>query len=113
MTTKLKYDSWGTEYELSFQRGKYQSNGSLAIQVFSKEEGEEYVEPFCTLTVNLSVPPVNDRRAYIDTNNVPMDLIQLLQDNDICHPTGIMQTSGYCVYPEYEFSEEWLKAIKS
>ena len=108
----MKYESWGKTYELSFRKGHYQNNSRLAIQVMCKEEGEDWYEPFCTLTVNLEDSiQIQDNRAYIDTNNCPKDLIQSLEEQGVMTKTRIAQQSGYCVYPLYEFNQEWLNKL--
>jgi len=111
MTTEMKYTSYGVNYILEFKKCTYQNNGSLAIQVMCRCEGDEFLEPFCRLTVNLAVPPVSEERAYIDTNNVPQDLIQMLLDANIMKFTGTDQMSGWCIYPEAEFNHEWLESL--
>lgn len=111
MMTEMQYKSYGVEYTLTFQKTTYQNNGSLAIQVMCQEKGEDFVEPYCRLTTNLEVPPVNENMAYIDTNNVPQDLVQMLLDAGVMKFTGVDQMSGWCIYPEAEFDKEWLESI--
>lgn len=111
MTTEMKYTSYGVNYILEFKKAKYQNNGSLAIQIMCRCEGEDFLEPFARLTVNLAVPPMHEDCAYIDTNNVPMDLIQMLIDEGIMTPTGLDQISGYCIYPECKFNHGWLEEL--
>lgn len=100
----------GTEYTLDFQKATYQNNGSLAIQIMCTEDGEFY-EPFCRLTVNLAYPPADKECAFIDTNNCPMDLVQMLIANGVMTPTGVDQMSGFCIYPECRFDHEWLESL--
>lgn len=111
MKTEMQYKSYGTQYTLEFKKCTYQNNGSLAIQVMCREEGDDFLEPFCRLTVNLAVPPVRKNCAYIDTNNVPQDLIQMLLDEGVMTFTGVDQMSGWCIYPEAEFNAEWLNEL--
>lgn len=111
MKTEFNYTSYGVNYILEFKKATYQNNGSLAIQVMCRTEGEDFLEPYCRLTTNLAVPPVRKNCAYIDDNNVPQDLIQMLVDEGIIKFTGVNQTSGWCIYPEAEFSAEWLKEL--
>ena len=108
----MKYEAWGKKYELSFRKGQYRNNNSLAIQIMSTEEGEEYSEPFCMLTVNLAFE-VEEGCAYIDTNNCPRDLIQMLIDAEIMWYTDKDYMSGFCIYPMFRFSDEWLNSIES
>ena len=98
----MKYNSYGTEYELSFRKGHYQNNNTLAVQIMCKEENEDWYEPFCTLTVNLEDGiQIQDNRAYIDTNNCSW-VEDFLVDNDFGIPTGEYKASGFCVYPLYQ-----------
>lgn len=106
----MKYEAWGKKYELSFRKGQYRNNKCLAIQIMCTEEGEEYSEPFCMLTVNLA-SGAEEGCAYIDINNCPKDLIQMLIDEEIMWYTDIDRMSGYCIYPMFRFSDEWLKSI--
>lgn len=111
MTTEMKYTSYGVNYILEFKRCTYQNNGALAIQVMCRCEGDEFLEPFCRLTVNLAVPPTDKECSYIDTNNVPYDLIEKLVDEHIIEFTGVEQMSGYCTYPEARFNHDWLESL--
>ena len=108
----MKYESWGTTYELSFRKGQYRNNKSLAIQIMCQEEGEDFIEPFCMLTVNLAMAP-DENCAYIDTNNCPGDVINMLEQKGIIEYTNRDQMSGFCIYPMFRFSEEWLNSIES
>ena len=110
----MKYNSYGTEYELSFRKGHYQNNNTLAVQIMSKEASEDWYEPFCMLTVNLpTTKSLAENRAYVDTNNCPSDLVQLLEEQGVMKRTLITAPSGYCIYPLYEFSQEWLNKLSS
>ena len=113
MMTTMKYESFGKKYELSFVRGQYQNNKSLAIIVQCQEEGEEFLEPFATLTVNLNTSHLLDENcAFVDTNNCPMNIIQGLVEQGVAEYTNHDSMSGYCVYPCYRFSKEWLKSLE-
>ena len=108
----MKYNSYGTIYELSFRKGHYLDNKTLAVQIMCKEEDESYFEPFCMLTVNLpTTKSLPDNRAYVDTNNCPSDLIQALEEQGVITKTLILAPSGFCVYPLYEFNQEWLNKL--
>ena len=37
---EMKYNSYGTNYELEFVKGKYLTNNTLAIQILGTEEGK-------------------------------------------------------------------------
>ena len=108
----MEYDSYGTEYELSFRKGHYQDNNTLAVQIMCKEKNEDWYAPFCMLTVNLpTTKSLPDNRAYIDVNNCPKDLIQSLEEQGVIKKTLVSAPSGFCIYPLYEFSQEWLDKL--
>lgn len=106
-----RLDVWGTDYELKFTKDTYLMDGSLAIQVLSRDltEGCDYYEPFCSLTTWVSPFHKNERCAFVDTNNTPYVLIKALEDMGAMTATGYTQPSGFCEYPEYEFNESWLE----
>lgn len=106
----IKYQGY-ENYTLDFMKTTYANNGSLAVQIMCQAEGEEYFEPFGMLTVNLTFPPKDKECAFIDTNNMPQDLIQLLIDKGVMTLTGLDQMSGFCVYPECRFDHEWLESL--
>ena len=106
-----RLDVWGTDYELKFTKDTYLMDGSLAIQVLSRDltDGCDYYEPFCSLTTWVSPFHKNERCAFVDTNNTPYVLIKALEDMGAMTATGYTQPSGFCEYPEYEFNESWLE----
>ena len=114
MTRTMNYESWDTTYELSFVRAQYTNNKALAIQVMCKEEDDEFTIPFARLTVNLPKSGLLDENcAFIDTNNCPTEVIELLTKEGVAEYMGYSETSGFCSYPCYRFSKEWLKSLDS
>ena len=111
--TKLPYKSiLGEEYELTFRKTSYANNKSLAVEVMCQTKGEPYEEPFGMLTVNLAKPPQSGEGcAYLDTNNMPEDLLEMLEEVHIFERTEVYQRSGFCIYPEVRFNSGWLEAI--
>ena len=98
---------FGTRYTVSFEKKTYIYRGT-AIEVWCKEPGSCYWEPYAMLTKNLGdLPPTN--LAYLDGNNVP-DLVEFVLGNGWCKKVGEC-SSGYCVYPLVEFTEEFLNEI--
>ena len=112
MKDTMKYACWGTHYELKFIRGTYQNNGNTAVQIMCKTDGEDFYEPFATLTVNLK-PLKSQYKACIDTNNLGMnaDLLAHLEKEGVYKETGTYIISGYCTYPVVEFDHEWLDSL--
>lgn len=89
---------------LTVRRGVYQ-DGNLAL-VLTDEDSL----PYGKLTVNLDVvPPAGT--AFLDTNNMP-EAAQLLIDAGAGALTGATEKSGWCTYPLFAFSEEWLKGVQ-
>ena len=116
----MKYNSYGTEYELSFKKGRY-SNGRTAIQVMCREPEQEWSEPFCALTVNLpdvilssdGSKDLPSNMAFIDTNNCPADLVMKIIEEGYMTMTRTTARSGYCTYPLVKFDEEWLSSLSN
>ncbi len=81
--------------DVTIETATYANNGNLAIQLWC-EDG-----PFATLTVNLS-KKCKPNCAFVDINNCPW-AEEFISRYSLGIPTGNMQTSGFCCYPEYEF----------
>lgn len=116
----MMYNSYGTEYELEFRKGKY-SNGRLAIQVMCRELDEEWYEPFCILTVNLpdiilssdGSKELPSNMAFLDSNNCSKKLICKIIEESYMTMTRTSAQSGFCTYPLVKFNEEWLNSLAS
>lgn len=80
----------------------------LVIQFYSYDE-DGYREPYATLTKNFGEFIGAKNCAYIDTNNNSFTA-QLL-DMGICKDTGFTKNSGFCTYPLWEFSVDFLREI--
>lgn len=93
----------------------YASNGTLAVQLFSRPDfppdypvpadpKKQYCEPYGTVTVNLpesGMLPYNVQ--FVDENNLP-GIGAWLQKNGIAKPAGYLCPSGYCLYEAYSFN---------
>lgn len=114
----MMYNSYGTEYELKFKKGKYE-NGRLAIQVMCRELKEEWFEPFCILTVNLpdiilssdGSTEMSSNMAFIDVNNCPASLVMKVIEEGYMTMTRTTADSGFCSYPLVKFNEDWLNSL--
>jgi hypothetical protein len=100
---KLKF--YGEDYELLGVYSHYANNETLAVVLVDKDT----FEPFADITVNLSNSLATKTLAYVDTNNNEW-AEKFLTDNKIAKPVGeygfngrIFGSSGFCVYPLYEF----------
>lgn len=98
---------WGTEYTLAFEKARYCYGDGLAIEVHCRERGEEWWEPYATLTVNID--PVMEKQAYLDTNNVG-DLCERVMAEGWAKQVGEGR-SGYCTYPLVEFTDGFLDEV--
>ena len=94
-------------YEVSARIEQYSNNGTLAILLWSPEEG-----PFAKLTVNIedSDSLASESKAFVDTNNCPW-AEEFIQENGLGEFTGIYGNSGFCTYPLYEFNIGKLKSL--
>lgn len=106
----MKYtDEYGNRYELRFYRARYQMGG-MAILAECCEEGEDFWEPYADVTTYIFAPK-GDNCAYLDTNNVG-HLVQAMIDAGYVELTGRTAASGWCVYPEGHFNEDWLASLR-
>ena len=68
-----------------------------------------YPEPWASLTVNLDGKRQKDC-AFIDTHGDPDFPVWIIR-NGLAVPTGILQRSGFCEYPEYRFRADRLQEL--
>lgn len=101
----------GDTHKVRLRKASYASNRTIAVHMESEGDASdgELWEPYAMLTVN--VPPASDglagtNKAFVDTNNLGRELIGWLEDNGIAKATGTAVTSGYCAYPQVEFSDD-------
>lgn len=81
--------------DVTIETTTYSNNGNFAIQLWC-EDG-----PFATLTVNLD-KKCKSNCAFVDTNNCPW-AEEFIAQYGLGFPTGKMEASGWCIYPEYAF----------
>ena len=86
----------------------YQNNGRLALMLIDTEYGETY----SVLTVNLDDDISNERCAFLDTNNCGDYVLTWLEKNNFGKWTGKWGLSGFCSYPEFEFTQEVIDKYK-
>lgn len=96
---------YGKAHPMTFQLSNYSINGNLAVLLVTHEEG--YPAPWQNLTVNL-VDGCKANCGFIDTNNNGIEIIDWLIENQLGHPTGRLEASGWCMYPEFEFDMDKL-----
>ena len=104
-------DEWGNDYKLSFLKTAYAYGGGIAIEALCEEFDEDisdetWLEPYAGVTTNLCVTS-SKCCAYLDTNN-SRHLIDWMIEEGLVELTGRTVQSGFCTYPEGEFSDEFL-----
>lgn len=100
-------NKYGTIHPIQLEVATY-SEGNLAITMTTWESGEP--APWNVLTVNLDGTREKDC-AFIDTNNNDNDILMWIIRHGLGVPTGRIQRSGYCLYPEFHFRPEILQEI--
>lgn len=97
----------GKKQTVRLRVASYRNNGNLAVQMeyrrhlFSWQSGD-------VLTVNLTDQEEPDS-AYIDTNNLGDEVVTWLEETGLAIPTGWLERSGFCHYPQVVFDRNALK----
>lgn len=94
------------KYIISLVPMYYREPESLAIQMLCKI-GSDW-ESYGFLTTNLD-ESLGRNCAYVDTNNMGMEILDWIMENNLGKPTGRKKQSGFFQYPEVRFNEEELK----
>jgi len=97
---------YGKEYKVNLTVASYSQYGNLALQLIHTDD-DGYLEPFGFITKNLS--NVDKFQAFLDVNNMP-GIEVFVQKYKLGVPKGTMASSGYCMYPLYEFDEAVLRS---
>lgn len=106
--TVLEFETdFGTTEQVEVEAGACRNDGSLYVALTAVGDG--YPEPYGNVTVNLEqkIPPYC---AFVDTNNMP-EAEDFLVNNGLASFTGLVQESGYCTYPLYQFNAEKLRRL--
>ena len=80
---------------------RYAAFDNLAIHIFEPGEG-----PYASLTTNIEELP-SDQFA-LDVNNFPDAEFFCIQ-NGFAIPTKRLLTSGYCIYPVYQITNDFIE----
>lgn len=102
---KLKTENSTNEFEI--YPTCYPYNRTLAILLYKKGKKEPDDGPECITCCLDDAPGKN--RAYIDVNNMGVNIILSLEKCGFGKRTGKSYISGYVRYPEFEFNEKILK----
>lgn len=92
--------NFGVYENCILQVAKYQADNSIAVEIWSCEEG-----PIARLTVCLDDKSLGKDEAYVDTNNCPW-AIDFLKEYGFAEETGKTKASGYCIYPMMKFNRD-------
>lgn len=99
---------WGEHARLAICSDRYAEGGALALLALDAtdpEDEEEYLDLWCSLTVNLPGDPVASAwcagagRVVLDANNVPAALVDALVRAGVVEMSGRSARSGFCAYP--------------
>ncbi len=107
----LPFDFMGKTYTGCLKIHTYGTNQNLCIQRYGWDDG--HWEPWNRITVNTDTRRKSPFAALIDTNNCGEECVSWLLENGLGALTGYEECSGYCVYPEFLFSEEKLRELDS
>ena len=82
----------------------------LAIVLDEVDRNENVTEQYAVLTVSFGDFLALKNCAFIDTNGDPDFPVWIIR-NGLAVPTGILQRSGFCEYPEYRFRADRLQEL--
>jgi len=105
----LTFEFMGKTYTARLNICTYETNRNLCIQREAWNDG--YWEPWNNITVNTDTCRESPFAALIDTNNCGEDCVRWLVENGLGSLTGGHECSGFCIYPEFLFSEEKLREL--
>lgn len=109
---KLKF--YDTNYNIVLGKANYVNNGTLAVLMFVSTPKGKIKEDFGDLTQNIGDSDIYANAKdtqFIDTNNLPREIVKWLVDNDIAEETHIYGQSGYCTYPLVKFTKQALDGM--
>lgn len=81
-------------------------NDNLGIVVLTTEPDEYGDRYYCDLTTNFGEPLESPDMFYLDTNNAPDNLINVLEKDGLFTRTGYVRQSTFCDYPICQLTEK-------
>lgn len=105
----LELENHGETYSIRILISTYAEYGNLAIEREALING--VWEPWDTLTVNLVPCYLGPDCAFLDVNNCGEECISWLLKYGFGELLDRVETSGFCRYPEFRFSEQKLREI--
>ena len=102
-TYDFKNPYTGETIKVEFTKKNYEYGGGIAVEMLAEVE-DGYFEPWATITVNLpETAECAENCAFLDTNNC-RGIRAFLEENDLAQSTGRLAYSGFCSYPEFNFT---------
>lgn len=102
-------DAYGDKYYISFHMDMYDSNSNLYLGMLYYDPVLKGMDFYGDVTVNtISMPYLY---GTVDTNNNSRNIEQFLIDAGIGKATGKYVQSGFCRFPVFKFSEEFLEKM--
>lgn len=95
--------------EFAFTTSTYSTTSNTYVGIHCKKN--DYIEPYCNLTVNLDMQ-LGKGLAFIDVNNADRDLLLFLEKQSFISPTGVTRLSGFVVYPLYRLNLDKIEEYK-
>lgn len=108
---EINFNSYDEDHRARFYKDIYEYYGNLYVGVTTWDEECKCWMPWGDLTVNLDMK-CKPNEAFLDTNNCAPDIIRILKEKGYIKDTGITRQNGWCTYPLYEFTEEFLNGIE-
>lgn len=87
-------------------------NDNLAIMVFETEPDEYDDGYYCDLTTNFAETLESPDMFYLDTNNAPKDLIDVLEKDGLFIRTSYARQTTFCNYPICQLTEKGKATLK-
>jgi len=106
MSVYLETEIGGEASSLLLSKTEY-LDGHCAVIALSYELEDGYWDEYCTVSVNLPMPPSNERAIFLDDNNA-RSVGDALIASGMGRETGHIGRSGFCSYREFEIDEHVL-----
>lgn len=87
-------------------------NDNLGIVVLTTEPDEYGDCYYCDLTTNFAESLEHPDMFYLDTNNTPDDLINVLEKDGLFTRTGYVRQSTFCDYPICQLTKKGKALLK-
>lgn len=100
----ISFEFYGEQQTVKFQRMEYMNNGNTAIQIVDCEDES----PWAMMTVNL-IQITSACTVYMDFNSTSVkEIVKALEKENLVIANGMELPSGWCTYPQYWLTDEFL-----